>query len=150
MSGKLQQRSSLIIPSNQHVEVASAAFLANNTTREALKTPTADLNISNRSSVVYTDSTVVSAATSDQSTIVAEFVHLLDKSRQLFNGLRELPQYGHQNNQWQAYFGRTFDVYTKLWKYQQEHRHVLEQKYSLKRWQIGEIASKIGQLYYHY
>ena len=23
-------------------------------------------------------------------------------------------------------------------------------KYGLKRWQIGEIASKIGQLYYHY
>jgi len=27
---------------------------------------------------------------------------------------------------------------------------VLDSKYGLKRWQIGEIASKIGQLYYHY
>ena len=26
----------------------------------------------------------------------------------------------------------------------------MDQKYDLKRWQIGEIASKIGQLYYHY
>lgn len=33
---------------------------------------------------------------------------------------RDLPQYGHK--QWQSYFGRTFDVYTKLWKFQQQHR----------------------------
>jgi len=30
------------------------------------------------------------------------------------------------------------------------YRQVLDAKYGLKRWQIGEIASKIGQLYYHY
>lgn len=82
--------------------------------------------------------------------IISEFSHLLEKSKQLFNGLRDLPQYGHKNNQWQAYFGRTFDVYTKLWKFQQQYRSILEQKLNLKRWQIGEIASKIGQLYYHY
>ncbi|XP_054275634.1 protein SCAI-like isoform X1 [Macrosteles quadrilineatus] len=80
--------------------------------------------------------------------IVIEFCHLLEKSKQLFNGLRDLPQYGHK--QWQAYFGRTFDIYTKLWKFQQQHRQILDTKYGLKRWQIGEIASKIGQLYYHY
>ncbi|KAI1289391.1 Protein SCAI [Halotydeus destructor] len=80
--------------------------------------------------------------------VVNEFCHYLEKSKQLFNGLRDLPQYGHK--QWQPYFGRTFDVYTKLWKFQQQHRPILDAKYGLKRWQIGEIASKIGQLYYHY
>ncbi|XP_050403884.1 protein SCAI isoform X1 [Patella vulgata] len=80
--------------------------------------------------------------------VVNEFCHLLEKSKQLFNGLRDLPQYGHK--QWQSYFGRTFDVYTKLWKFQQQHRQILDNKYGLKRWQIGEVASKIGQLYYHY
>ncbi|KAK3088333.1 hypothetical protein FSP39_017775 [Pinctada imbricata] len=84
----------------------------------------------------------------NEKKIVNEFCHLLEKSKQLFNGLRDLPQYGHK--QWQSYFGRTFDVYTKLWKFQQQHRQVLDLKYGLKRWQIGEIASKIGQLYYHY
>ena len=84
----------------------------------------------------------------DERKIVSEFCHLLEKSKQLFNGLRDLPQYGHK--QWQAYFGRTFDIYTKLWKFQQQHRAVLDSRYGLKRWQIGEIASKIGQLYYHY
>jgi hypothetical protein len=148
MSGKLQQRSSLIIPSNQHAEAGS--FRVNSSRGSHKNLVDLGGSVSNRSSAVYNDTTVVSAGHDHDQKIVAEFVHLLDKSRQLFNGLRELPQYGHQNNQWQAYFGRTFDVYTKLWKYQQEHRHVLEQKYSLKRWQIGEIASKIGQLYYHY
>ncbi|XP_021190858.2 protein SCAI isoform X1 [Helicoverpa armigera] len=80
--------------------------------------------------------------------IIIEFCHLLEKSKQLFNGLRELPQYGHK--QWHSYFGKTFDVYTKLWKFQQQHRAILDSKYGLKRWQIGEIASKIGQLYYHF
>ncbi|CAF0961872.1 unnamed protein product [Didymodactylos carnosus] len=80
--------------------------------------------------------------------IVNEFGHLLEKSKQLFNGLRDLPQYEHK--QWQPYFGKTFDIYTKLWKFQQQHRVILDSKYRLKRWQIGEIASKIGQLYYHY
>lgn len=65
-----------------------------------------------------------------------------------FPACRDLPQYGHK--QWQPYFGRTFDVYTKLWKFQQQHRPILDARYGLKRWQIGEIASKIGQLYYHY
>ncbi|KAL0803225.1 hypothetical protein ABMA28_017309 [Loxostege sticticalis] len=80
--------------------------------------------------------------------IIIEFCHLLEKSKQLFNGLRELPQYGHK--QWSLYFGRTFDIYTRLWKFQQLHRAVLDSKYGMKRWQIGEIASKIGQLYYHF
>lgn len=50
------------------------------------------------------------------------------------------------------YFEKTFEVYTKLWKFQQTHRPILEDKanYGLKRWEVGEIASKIGQLYYHY
>ncbi|CAF3324449.1 unnamed protein product [Rotaria socialis] len=87
-------------------------------------------------------------ANDNDDKLVQEFSHLLEKSKQLFNGLRDLPQYGHK--QWQPYFGRTFDVYTKLWKFQQQHRVLLDKKYNLKRWQIGEIASKIGQLYYHF
>ena len=34
------------------------------------------------------------------------------------------PQHGHK--QWQGYFGRTFDIYTRLWKFQQQHRAVLD------------------------
>ncbi|CAJ0651883.1 12134_t:CDS:10 [Entrophospora sp. SA101] len=67
--------------------------------------------------------------------IVEEFQYLLEKSQQLFAGLRDLPPTG--GRQWQPYFQRTFEVYTK-------------DNYGLKRWEVGEIASKIGQLYYHY
>ncbi|GFP88359.1 protein scai [Phtheirospermum japonicum] len=37
--------------------------------------------------------------------------------------------------------------YTQLWKFQQENRRKLVEA-GLKRWEIGEIASRIGQLYF--
>ncbi|KAJ3154060.1 hypothetical protein HDU86_004985 [Geranomyces michiganensis] len=89
-------------------------------------------------------------ASSDPNLVIAqEFQYLLEKSQQLFAGLRDLPPTGKN---WQPYFQRTFEVYTKLWKFQQMHRAILENKeyHGLKRWDIGEVASKIGQLYYHY
>ncbi|KAI0987967.1 hypothetical protein GJ496_004753 [Pomphorhynchus laevis] len=61
---------------------------------------------------------------------------------------RELPQLSRDH--WKPYFAKTFDVFTKLWRFQQVHRRILEHHISLRRWQIGEIASRIGQLYYHY
>uniref|UniRef100_A0A3B4VAC5 Suppressor of cancer cell invasion n=1 Tax=Seriola dumerili TaxID=41447 RepID=A0A3B4VAC5_SERDU len=73
---------------------------------------------------------------------VTDFCYLLDKSKQLFNGLRDLPQYGHK--QWQSYFGRTFDVYTKLWKFQQQHRLFpsLIPHYAITRvWSISETIT---------
>ncbi|CAF5213830.1 unnamed protein product, partial [Rotaria magnacalcarata] len=73
-------------------------------------------------------------------------IQIYASNKFVFFSCRDLPQYGHK--QWQPYFGRTFDVYTKLWKFQQQHRVLLDKNLSLKRWQIGEIASKIGQLYY--
>eukprot|EP00030_Apusomonadida_sp_AF-17_P002823 a342070_11.p1 GENE.a342070_11~~a342070_11.p1 ORF type:complete len:553 (+),score=197.31 a342070_11:37-1659(+) len=81
--------------------------------------------------------------------VVAAFKYLDEKSQQLFAGLRDLPQFGRLN--WQPYFQKTFDVFTKLWQFQQQHRRELEgPDYGLQRWQLGEIASKIGQLFYHY
>ena len=38
----------------------------------------------------------------------------------------------------------------RLWKFQQTHRAALEAHNCLKRWEIGDIASHIGQVYYHY
>eukprot|EP01133_Synstelium_polycarpum_P009741 gene9741-11376_t len=82
--------------------------------------------------------------TQPQQEAVKTFEHLLRKSQMLFVGLRDLPQFGRQ---WQPFFQKTFELYTK-----QQYRAVLEDKakYGLKRCEIGEIASKIGQLYYHY
>lgn len=46
-----------------------------------------------------------------------------------------------------AYFHKAFKVYTQLWKFQQENRQKLVEA-GLKRWEIGEIASRIAQLYF--
>ncbi|KAL1234557.1 Protein SCAI [Trichinella spiralis] len=86
--------------------------------------------------------------TEHEKEVVNEFCYLLEKSRQLFNGLRDLQLFNGKH--WMQHFFRTFDVFTRLWKFQQQNRTVLNACYGLKRWQIGEIASKIGQLYYHY
>ncbi|KAJ2860359.1 hypothetical protein GGI22_002734, partial [Coemansia erecta] len=82
--------------------------------------------------------------------LVEEFEYLLEKSQQLFLGLSDLPEIG--SKYWMPHFQRTFEVFTKLWRFQNQHRLLLEkpQHYGLKRWEVGEIASKIGQLYYRY
>jgi hypothetical protein len=51
-----------------------------------------------------------------QQAIVAEFTYLLEKSKQLFNGVRDLPQFGQKH--WQGYFARTFDVFTRVWTWE--------------------------------
>jgi len=76
-----------------------------------------------------------------------EYRALVDKAYLKFARLREFPAYGR--NKWDFYFHKAFQVYSKLWKFQQEHRAKLVEL-GLKRWEIGEIASRIGQLYYNY
>lgn len=80
-------------------------------------------------------------------TVNEVFWTLADKADKKFSRLRDLPPYG--GNRWESYFNKAFQVYTKLWKFQQENRQALVDA-GLKRWEIGEIASRIGQLYYNY
>ncbi|KAK3821093.1 MAG: protein SCAI [Benniella sp.] len=98
--------------------------------------------------VVSTNAVTAEAIARQNQTVVEEFQYLLEKSQQLFAGLRDLPPTG--SKQWQSYFQKTFEIFAKLWRFQQQNRFVLENSYGLKRWEVGEIASKIGQLYYHY
>ncbi|CDW60205.1 DUF3550 and rve domain containing protein [Trichuris trichiura] len=58
--------------------------------------------------------------TEQEKEIVDEFCYLLNKSRQLFNGLRDLQVCS--GNTWMPHFFRTFEVFTKLWKFQQQNR----------------------------
>ena len=77
-------------------------------------------------------------AMEDNISIFNEFQSLQQKSDQLFDDLRHLPQFGQKT--WQPYFGKAFSLFTKanincvlhdnifallcqqLWKFQQEHR----------------------------
>ncbi|XP_065917203.1 protein SCAI-like [Dysidea avara] len=92
----------------------------------------------------------MSDATEDSSAVVIvdEFQSLQQKSEELFEELKHLPQFGQRI--WQPYFGKAFSTFTKLWKSQQEHRPILEESGVLQKWDIGNIASRIGQLYYHF
>ncbi|KAK9273801.1 hypothetical protein L1049_018611 [Liquidambar formosana] len=70
---------------------------------------------------------------------------LVDKADKKFSKIRDLPYY--ERNRYDTYFYKVFKVYTQLWKFQQENRQKLVEA-GLKRWEIGEIASRIGQLYF--
>ncbi|PIA39967.1 hypothetical protein AQUCO_02600427v1 [Aquilegia coerulea] len=70
---------------------------------------------------------------------------LVDKADRKFSRVRDLPHYGRAR--YDSYFHKVFKIYTQLWKFQQENRQKLVEA-GLKRWEIGEIASRIAQLYY--
>eukprot|EP00850_Spirogloea_muscicola_P007799 SM000040S14811 [mRNA] locus=s40:550251:554668:+ [translate_table: standard] len=76
-----------------------------------------------------------------------EYRKLIDKAYLQFARLRELPAFGRGAGSLQ--FQKAFRTYSRLWKFQQEHRQRLVES-GLRRWEVGEIASRIGQLYYNY
>ncbi|KAI9087125.1 hypothetical protein K1719_030889 [Acacia pycnantha] len=86
-----------------------------------------------------------SATTSSNISVSEVFWTLVDKADKKFSKIRDLPYY--QRTRYDTYFYKVFKVYTQLWKFQQEHRQKLVES-GLKRWEIGEIASRIGQLYF--
>ncbi|KAF0985106.1 hypothetical protein FDP41_000145 [Naegleria fowleri] len=80
--------------------------------------------------------------------ILSQYKSLNSLSDRYFFGLRDLLETG-KRKLWEPYFRKAFETFTQLWKFQLEHRAVLE-KNGLKRYEIGFIASRIGQLYYLY
>ena len=80
--------------------------------------------------------------------LLHQYQRLKERAVQLFDGLRDLPAYGQIF--WEGWFRRTFDAYNCLWKFQQEHRKLLEAHGGVRRHHVGETASRIGQLYYHF
>ncbi|XP_058084872.1 uncharacterized protein LOC131232576 isoform X2 [Magnolia sinica] len=77
--------------------------------------------------------------------VIEVYWSLVDKADRKFSRVRDLAPYG--KNRYDMYFHKVFKIYTQLWKFQQENRQKLVEA-GLKRWEIGEIASRIAQLYY--
>jgi hypothetical protein len=71
----------------------------------------------------------------------------LEVSHGHFASLRALPPYGRHH--WDRHFHQAFKTFAKLWTFQQDQREALTAA-GLRRWEIGEIASRIGQLYYNF
>lgn len=72
------------------------------------------------------------------------FQALVESADRKFARVRDLAPYGRAQSH---YFHKVFKAYMRLWKYQQENRSKLVES-GLNRWEIGEIASRIGQLYF--
>lgn len=74
------------------------------------------------------------------------FRALVEKADRKFSRVRDLPAFGPGPNP-ARYLNKVFKAYMKVWKYQRENRAKLVGS-GLQRWEIGEIASRIGQLYF--
>jgi hypothetical protein len=72
-----------------------------------------------------------------------EFKALAEAADRKFARARDLPLYGGGDH----HSRKAFKAYTRLWRLQQERRRDLVAA-GLRRWEIGEVASRIGQLYY--
>ncbi|KAF0913323.1 hypothetical protein E2562_021972 [Oryza meyeriana var. granulata] len=72
-----------------------------------------------------------------------EFKALTEAADRKFARARDLPLYGGGDH----HSRKAFKAYTRLWRLQQERRRELVAG-GLRRWEIGEVASRIGQLYY--
>ncbi|KAK9670690.1 hypothetical protein RND81_13G218500 [Saponaria officinalis] len=74
------------------------------------------------------------------------FRRLVEKADRKFVRVRDLPAYGAGPTP-TRYLRKVFKAYMEVWRYQQKHRAELVGS-GLQRWEIGEIASRIGQLYF--
>lgn len=74
------------------------------------------------------------------------FRSLVERADRKFARVRDLPPYTRGPHHF-VYHRKVFKAYTKLWEFQQRHRRELVAS-GLRRWEIGELASRIGQLYY--
>jgi hypothetical protein len=72
-----------------------------------------------------------------------EFKALGEAADRKFARARDLPLYGGGDH----HSRKAFKAYTRLWRLQQERRRELVAE-GIRRWEIGEVASRIGQLYY--
>lgn len=79
-----------------------------------------------------------------QEDIPTKFRTLVESAERKFSKVRDTPSYERTPNH---YFPKVFKSYMKLWNFQQKNRSKLVES-GLQRWEIGEIASRIGQLYF--
>ncbi|KAH9618272.1 hypothetical protein KSS87_001501 [Heliosperma pusillum] len=75
-----------------------------------------------------------------------QFRTLVEKAGRKFARVRDLPAYGPGPGT-TRYLAKVFKSYMRVWRYQQEHRPQLVGS-GLQRWEIGDIASRIAQLYF--
>ncbi|XP_065047890.1 uncharacterized protein LOC135583406 isoform X2 [Musa acuminata AAA Group] len=77
---------------------------------------------------------------------LAQFLSLVHAADRKFARVRDLPPWA-RGPLHVLHCRKAFKAYTRLWQFQQQRRRELLAG-GLRRWEIGDIASRIGQLYY--
>ncbi|KAG6515072.1 hypothetical protein ZIOFF_025452 [Zingiber officinale] len=83
---------------------------------------------------------------SRSSDALAQFHSLVEDADRKFALVRDLPLCA-RGPLHLLYFRKAFKSYTRLWRFQQRRRRELVAE-GLCRWEIGEVAYRIGQLFY--
>ncbi|KAI6655496.1 hypothetical protein LOD99_1995 [Oopsacas minuta] len=78
--------------------------------------------------------------------VVMKYDELCRISNDLFSRILQLPAYTADSTRWKSLFFQAFSQFDILWQYQQQQRQALD----LRRYQIGEIGSRIAHLYMSY
>uniref|UniRef100_A0A7N0TSI7 Protein SCAI n=1 Tax=Kalanchoe fedtschenkoi TaxID=63787 RepID=A0A7N0TSI7_KALFE len=84
---------------------------------------------------------------SNDDGVSSTFRALVQSADKKFARVRDVPPAQSRGSVTGHYFPKVFKSHMRLWKFQQEHRARLVEA-GLQRWEIGEIASRIGQLYF--
>ncbi|EDQ90919.1 uncharacterized protein MONBRDRAFT_36448 [Monosiga brevicollis MX1] len=79
--------------------------------------------------------------------VLQRYDRLTDECRVQFEVLHQVPQYG---SYWRGFFTAAFDRFTALWKLQRAHRALLMERRQFGRVEIGDMASRIAQIYFHF
>ncbi|XP_042406438.1 protein SCAI-like [Zingiber officinale] len=87
-----------------------------------------------------------SASSSSANEALTEFRSLVEAAERKFARVRDLPSFA-RGALHVLHFRKVFKAYTRLWHFQQQRRLELVAG-GLRRWEIGDVASRIGQLYY--
>eukprot|EP01063_Lacrimia_lanifica_P018452 TRINITY_DN25355_c0_g1_i1.p1 TRINITY_DN25355_c0_g1~~TRINITY_DN25355_c0_g1_i1.p1 ORF type:complete len:482 (+),score=147.48 TRINITY_DN25355_c0_g1_i1:45-1490(+) len=80
--------------------------------------------------------------------VVQRYIALMERSKEAVGLLAGLPQYAFTCASIDPFVAKAFEGLGELWRLQLKYREVLARVYNIKRWEIGEIASRLGQLYY--
>ena len=86
-----------------------------------------------------------SGGVGDAASAYRTFRTLVEAADRKFGRVRDLQAYEKDTSP--HYRRKVFQAYTKAWRFQQEHRKELIAG-GMRRWEIGDVASRIGQLYY--
>eukprot|EP01064_Diplonema_japonicum_P034343 TRINITY_DN7084_c0_g1_i4.p1 TRINITY_DN7084_c0_g1~~TRINITY_DN7084_c0_g1_i4.p1 ORF type:complete len:467 (+),score=98.83 TRINITY_DN7084_c0_g1_i4:634-2034(+) len=79
--------------------------------------------------------------------ILKKYTSLMSKSKRAVQVLEGIPLYATRGQSADPFVEQAFEMLNELWKLQYQERAALARVKNIKRWEIGEIASCLGQLH---